>query len=321
MDLQALVKSILEYPGVTRKAPISRVVSHFPGRQENVVADFGEDAAVLVHGDEALLLAADGIMEKMVRAEAWWAGYCAVLVNLHDIAAMGGVPLAVVDILSFNDDDAGSELLRGMHDAVEKFGVPLVGGHTHPDTGYNAVDVAILGTAPRDKVVYSHTASSGDAVIFAMDLDGSLRPSTPYAWDTTCHKLAGTVRKQLMVMSRIAGEGLLTAGKDISNPGALGTLGMLLESSGRGAEIDLAKIPRPGGVELDHWLRVYQGCGFVVTCEPAAVGRVVELFGSVGLDAAAAGTINDSKKLDIVLDGERATLFDFNTGSITGIKG
>ena len=34
---------------------------------------------------------------------------------------------------------------------------------------------------------------------------------------------------------RLGAQKLVTAGKDISNPGTLGTLGMLLESSGVGA--------------------------------------------------------------------------------------
>ena len=37
-------------------------------------------------------------------------------------------------------------------------------------------------------------------------------------------------------MNNIARKHLLTAGKDISNPGILGTLGMLLEASGVGAK-------------------------------------------------------------------------------------
>ena len=30
----------------------------------------------------------------------YWAGYCSVLVNVNDIAAMGGKPLAMVNIMS-----------------------------------------------------------------------------------------------------------------------------------------------------------------------------------------------------------------------------
>ena len=37
-------------------------------------------------------------------AEPWFAGYCGVMVNLSDVAAMGGRPVAVVDALWAEDD-------------------------------------------------------------------------------------------------------------------------------------------------------------------------------------------------------------------------
>ena len=46
-------------------------------------------------------------------------------------------------------------------------------------------------------------------------------------------------------MQEIGSRKLVTAGKDISNPGIIGTLGMLLEVSGKGADIDLTQIPKP----------------------------------------------------------------------------
>ena len=39
--------------------------------------------------------------------------------------------------------------------ASAQFGVPVVGGHLHPDTPYSVVDVAILGIARLDSVIYS----------------------------------------------------------------------------------------------------------------------------------------------------------------------
>ena len=152
---------------------------------ENVLASYGEDAAVVAHNDDALLLAADGIMEALLKANPFNAGYYAVLVNLNDISAMGGIPLAMVDIISMKDEKVCAQVMRGIEAAVSKFGVPIVGGHTHPDCAYNAIDVAILGTARKDEVIYSHTAQAGDDIIMAMDLDGAFHRSLHYAWDTT----------------------------------------------------------------------------------------------------------------------------------------
>ena len=134
MDLQALAEKLRKYPGVTRKRTISEVIGFFPLiPQDNVLAAYGDDAAVIGFNDDVLLLAADGIMESLMKTNPFYAGYFAVLVNLNDISAMGGVPLAMVDIVSMKEENVCAQVMKGMEAAVQKFGVPIVGGHTHPD--------------------------------------------------------------------------------------------------------------------------------------------------------------------------------------------
>jgi hypothetical protein len=331
VDLRKLVNDLKGFMGVTRKRPIGDVVKAFPNLTVpttgiQVLADFGEDAAVLSLSDDpqnqgVLLLAADGIMSSLMDADPYWAGYCSVLVNLNDIAAMGGLPLAMVDIISVQNGKILSNLVRGINDACSKFGVPIVGGHTHPDNEYNAVDVAVLGIAKHSSVIYSHTAEVGDSVIFAIDLDGSIHAKAKYAWDTTTHKPRELLRKQLMVMSELGGKQLVHAGKDISNPGTLGTLGMLLESSKMGAIIQLEQIPYPENNDLDftHWLKMYQGCGFVVTCEPTKAEGIIDIFNTAGITAQVAGEVTKEHKLVLKHQNNVEILFDFEKEKITGI--
>ena len=140
MNLEGLAKDLRSYPGITRKRTISEVLSFFPGTPYGkILAAYGEDAAVLDYGDSVLLLAADGIMETLLKANPWFAGYYSILVNINDISAMGGIPLAMVDVISMKDEKVCGQVMRGMECAVSKFGVPVVGGHTHPDCAYNAV--------------------------------------------------------------------------------------------------------------------------------------------------------------------------------------
>jgi selenophosphate synthetase-related protein len=234
---------------------------------------------------------------------------------------MGGRPLAMVDVLSIKEKDTISEVTSGMNDACIKFGVPIVGGHIHPDSSFDAVDVAILGTAKRESVIYSHTADVGDTIIFAVDLDGRVHPNAKFAWDTTLHKSNNIVRKQLLIMSDLGSKKLVKSGKDISNPGALGTLGMLLESSKKGATIDLPRIPSPDEslIEFKHWLKVYQGCGFVVSCEEQNCNLVLDKFKSVGLTASIGGKITEERKLVIEYQSQKHVLFDFDHDKITGL--
>lgn len=331
VNLETLINEIKTYMGITRKHPISDVINSFPTLKNQltnfeVLADFGEDAAVLSlspnsSDDGVLLLAADGIMASLMDSDPYWAGYCSVLVNLHDIAAMGGLPLAIVDIISAKEPKVLKTLTAGMNAASQKFGVPIVGGHLHPDSEFDAVDVAILGIGKRENIIYSHSAQLNDDVIFAMDLDGQLHPNAKFAWDTTQHKKDDQVRKQLMVMADLGSDAVIHSGKDISNPGALGTLGMLLESSRKGALVDLLKIPRPDdkNIEFIHWLKVYQGCGFVVTCDKSDSKSILDKFESVGLSAEVSGKIIGESKLTVRSNSEQGTLFDFNSEKITGI--
>lgn len=315
VELEEVVRRIREYRGVVRKAPITSVAAGLiPVQSDEVLASYGEDAAVIRCGKDLLLMAADGILEDLVTKNPFWAGYCSVLVNVNDIAAMGGIPIAMVNIISTSKTETRQKIVEGMRAACEKFGVPMVGGHTHPDTTYSAVDVAVLGKTDRSRLVLSSGASEGESIVFAMDLDGRFTEGVPYSWDTTSRKSGEVVRRQLRTMNKIAP--YLTAGKDISNPGALGSLGMLLEASGKGGFVDISKMPKPEGVDLLQWLTAYQGCGFVVTCRQARTKVVVDEFARADIASSACGTVTEGHQLIVELRGSRSVLFDFSKDSL-----
>jgi putative methanogenesis marker protein 2 len=318
MDLETLAESLRDYLGATRKHSIKNIVNVFDEKGTN--PSFGEDAAIIDHGDEALLLAADGIWDRLMRADPEWSGYCAILVNVHDIAAMGGRSLGMVDIFSSSSQEINEKVLKGMKAGVEKFGVPIVGGHIHPDTPYTALDVAILGCVKKDCIIYSSTARAGDDVVLAIDLDGRVHPSCDLNWDSTFLKDTKTVRHQVESMVELGQRHLLTAGKDVSNPGIVGTLGMILEVSGVGAEVNVDAIPRPQGLAFEHWLRMYPGMGFIVTCKPENTEQVMSVFHDHKLNAAKIGKIVPGSRLDLVRGEEHATVFDFTRHNITGLR-
>lgn len=323
MDLQKIAKEIREFEGVTRKKPIADLINIFESvRSEysNCIVDFGDDAAVIdIGGDDHVLFAADGIWARLISASMWWAGYSSVLVNVNDIAAIGGKPVAMVNVLSSDNKEACKELLRGIRDGIAKFGVPMVGGHLHPDTPYTSLSVAIIGTVKRGCEIRSSTAKAGESVIAAYDMDGRIGPNSPYSFDSTTMKEPREVRAKYGVMQELGERRLVTAGKDISNPGVIGTLGMLIETSGVGASVDVAKIPAPSGVDFTQWLKVHPATGFIVTLPPENEFEVVRLFESAGYGAACIGTIEDMPRLDICQSGDSVTVFDFKTDTVTGI--
>lgn len=323
MDLHKIAKEIREFEGVTRKKPLADLISIFEtvrSEYSHSVVDFGDDAAVIdIGGDDYILFAADGIWGRLINASPWWAGYTSVLVNVNDIAAMGGKPVAMVNVLSSDNKHACKELLRGIRDGITKFGVPMVGGHMHPDTPYTSLSVAIIGTVKKGCEIKSGTAGAGDVVIAAYDLDGKVGLNSPYSFNSTTEKEPEDVRKKYIVMQEIGEKKLVTAGKDISNPGIVGTLGMLLETSRKGARIDLGKIPVPSDIDFIQWLKIHPAIGFIVTALPENGLEVIGLFEKGGYTAANIGVVDDTSKLDICYGDKCVTVFDFRKDVVTGI--
>ena len=314
MDLKTLTKSIQEFEGVTRKNSIDNVISLLEDAYNvsgNVIIDIGDDASAIdIGNNQALLIAADGIWGQIMDVNPYWAGYCAVLVNVNDIAAMGAKPLAMVNIMSIANDEIYGELLTGIKDGCLKFGVPMVGGHLHPDATVDSLGVAIVGIAQKDKLVTSFNAQIGDKIIVAIDLDGKPHDMFALNWDTTYDKEAKLVQDQITAVQYLAEKDYIKSGKDISNPGILGTLEMLLEASGKGAIVDLEDIPKAKGIEWDTWLKMYPGSGFVFTASEKDCEAIIDYLAKFSITAAVVGDVIDDESLFVVSGDEKIELFN-----------
>lgn len=277
----------------------------------------GDDTAALPSDDGYTLFAAEGMRPELVAADPWFAGFCSVMVNLSDIAAMGGRPWAVVDAL-FMGTGENERVLEGMLAASELFGVPIVGGHTARVSGPTLLAVAVVGRAKR--LISSHAAQPGQTVLMAVDLRGSFRGSGG-AFNAATTASAAQVRSSLAVLPELAEAGLVGAGKDISMAGACGSLAMLLETSGVGAVLDLERIPAPADVEPLRWLTAFPSFGYVLAVEDSAVRQVCARFDAVGVTCAAVGNITGSAHLALRYAGEEAVYLDLAERPLTGFGG
>ncbi|RYZ03672.1 MAG: sll0787 family AIR synthase-like protein [Myxococcales bacterium] len=273
----------------------------------------GDDAAALPDGDGYALLAAEGMRPELVAADPWFAGFCSVMVNLSDVAAMGGRPWAVVDAL-FMGSGENERVLEGMKAASELFGVPVVGGHTARVDGPTLLSVAVLGRAQR--LISSHAAKPGQTLLMAVDLRGSFRLAGAFNAATTAS--AQQLRAGLAVLPELAEAGLVGAGKDISMAGTCGSLAMLLETSGVGARLELSRVPAPLEVDPLRWLTAFPSYGFVLTAEQSAVAAICARFDRVGVACAAVGTVDDTKQLRLEHAGESALYLDLSERPLTG---
>ena len=325
MELNEIITVIREFDGIKRKHNLSDLVRPLKETLDlgriNVVADFGEDSAVFSlpnFTDHYFLMALDGIWHKLISADPELAGYFSILVNANDIYCKGGTPIAMVNNLGYIDIETGNKIIRGIIKGCKKFGIPMVGGHTHPNEAINSLAVAVLGIVRKEDIILSTTAKVGDKIIMAIDLDGKFNEKFVYAWDTTNHKSSGQVQKICGTMNELARNKLLTAAKDISNPGNIGTLSMLLEYSRVGAILDIEKIPIPENIDIKRWIMAYPGFGIVCTAKEENVKRCIKIFTENGIAANECGIIISEKKLELVYKNEKRVLFDFNHDKILG---
>ncbi|AUX27563.1 hypothetical protein SOCEGT47_081570 [Sorangium cellulosum] len=279
----------------------------------------GDDCAVIPDGDGHLLLAAEGIWPAFLEGDPRFAGYSAVMVNVSDIHAMGGRPLAVVDVVWGTSAGALEPVWEGMMAASRAYGVPIVGGHMSARSPYNALAVAIVGRARR--LITSFAARPGDVLVAAIDLRGRMHPEHPF-WDASTGAAPARLRGDLEVLPALAEAGLCDAGKDISMGGLVGTLLMLLETSGAGAVLDVEAVPRPRearDLPLERWLLAFPSYGFLLSVRPEAAGDVLSAFARRGIASAAVGAVDGSRRLTLTAGGERHTLWDLSAEPLTGL--
>ncbi|HSJ01126.1 MAG TPA: AIR synthase related protein, partial [Verrucomicrobium sp.] len=167
-QLESLALSLREHPNVAEKLKIAAAYSPALGVAQKIA--IGDDTAAIPEGDGFLLFAAEGMMEGFIELDPWFAGYSAVMVNLSDIAAMGGRALGVVDALWASSDAQAGDMLAGMRAAAERYGVPLLGGHSNLRAPQGQLAVAVLGHARR--LITSFDARPGDRLLVAVDLKG-----------------------------------------------------------------------------------------------------------------------------------------------------
>lgn len=282
--------------------------------QDKSLIRLGDDCAAIPDGDGFLLLAAEGLWPQLVEHEPWFAGWCAVMVNISDIAAMGGTPIAVVDAL-WSPTIGDSQLLwAGMQAAANAYGVPIVGGHTNCHSPYAGLAVAILGRA--EHLITSFDAQPGDELVMVVNMAGKYYGDYPF-WNAATEAEPERLRSHIQLLPKLAKLDCCHAGKDISMGGIAGTLLMLAESSGCGAVLNLDRIPRPQDIPWEKWLTSFPSFGFLLSLTPQSVVTVKALFEPYDLTCEVIGHVISGDNI-FFQQGEEQHLFWTLSQPLTG---
>ncbi|WSF56981.1 GNAT family N-acetyltransferase [Streptomyces sp. NBC_01352] len=222
----------------------------------------GDDGAPVPGTD--VIAACDAIVPSMVERDPEWAGWCSVLVNVNDLAAMGASPVGLLDAVGARDAAHARRILHGLGQAAQAYGVPVLGGHTQLGVPA-ALSVTALGRT--DRPVPGGGGRPGHAVRLTADLGGSWRRGyRGRQWDSSSHRRIDELR----TMTGAVAAARPAAAKDVSMAGVVGTLGMLAEASGCGAVLDVAAVPRPKAASTGDWFTCFPGFAMLTADEPDA---------------------------------------------------
>jgi AIR synthase-related protein len=334
MPLSAVVQALRSSRGFAHKRDISAVADaltrHLPGGRADLTLAgregvmLGDDCAVIPDDSGHLLFAIEGLVDDFVEAMPWFAGYSAIMVNLSDIAAMGGRPIAVVDAIWSAGAAQAEPILQGMAAASAAYGVPIVGGHSNQQAARAQLAVAVLGRA--QSLLSSFAAQPGHVLLMAVDLRGQWEGGYPF-WNASTRAPAHRLRDDLALLPEVAEAGLCGAAKDISMAGVLGTALMLAESSRVGLLIDVSSLPHPPGHghadapdAFMRWLQAFPSFGYLLSVAAADVSAVQGRFMARGLACEPIGEMLEGSEVWVQRGGtaEAALLWDWQREPFIG---
>jgi thiamine-monophosphate kinase len=223
-----------------------------PSTDPAVVLGVGDDAALLAPtpGHE-LVLAVDMMVEGrhfLPGADPEGVGHKVLAVNLSDMAAMGARPRWALLAGALPDSDEAwlAAFSRGLFALADAHGVALVGGDT--TRGPRNLCITIAGEVPAGMAIRRAGARPGDdlwvsgSIGDAMLALAALQGRTTMAPAALAPLRVRLERPQPRVALGIALRGVAGAMLDVSD-GLTGDVGHILEASGVGASVDLARIP------------------------------------------------------------------------------
>jgi uncharacterized protein len=312
--LEELAREARESHGLSAKAEIGAVAERLGLNGSEI--SVGDDCAAIPDGEGHLLFAIEGFINSFVAADPWFAGWCGVMVNVSDIASMGGWPIAVVDAIWAAGEPAAEKILDGMKAASAAYATPIVGGHSNLHTAQSQLAMAIIGRAGK-QLLTSFDARPGDVLIAATDHRGAYRE--PFDnWQAALAAPHERLRADLALLPQIASQRLAHAAKDISQGGIPGTAAMLAECSGVGIDLDVEAIDPPPGVPLSRWLKTFPSFGFLLATEPSRADALISVFRERDLDASVIGRVNAGSEVALVAGARRAVIRDWRQERLLG---
>ena len=221
-------------------------------------------------------------------------GRIAAVNALSDVWAMGGTPLAGMNLVSYPLADLGGEalkeILRGGLSALAEAGAVLAGGHTVEGQEL-LYGLAVTGTVHPEKIWRNAGAQPGDTLVLTKPLGTGVITTAAKAEMADAAHLS-TALRWMATLNGEAAEALQEvqphAVTDVTGFGLAGHAAEMAEASGCALELDLEALPAmPGALEAAATGLVPVGAGKNRT----SIAAVLEIDGGA-----------DELRVDLCLD-------------------
>ncbi|RKZ77661.1 MAG: thiamine-phosphate kinase [Gammaproteobacteria bacterium] len=234
---------------------IQRYFEQLSPQRDDVLLGIGDDCALLqCPADHVIAVSIDTLVEGVhffPDVEPEKLGYKSLAVGLSDLAAMGAKPVWFTLALTLPEVD--QDWLKGFSSGLSKLAkqhhIQLVGGDT--TRGPLTISIQVHGFVDRKKALKRSGAHVGDMIYVTGSLGdaGAGLQLQLQQWDDESldkedrHYLVQRLEQptpRLTIGQNLSG--LATAAIDISD-GLLADLGHIVEKSGVGARLDIARLP------------------------------------------------------------------------------
>jgi len=167
---------------------------------------------------------------------------------LSDVYALGGRPLAALNLAGFPSDlppDVVARILEGGASKAAEAGVSIVGGHTVVDKEPK-YGLSVMGVVKPGEQVTNGGAQPGDVLVLTKPIGTGVITTAGKNQLAQPDVMAGAV-KVMLELNRPAAEAMVAVGvnacTDISGFGLLGHLGEMVSASGVSARVSRMAVP------------------------------------------------------------------------------
>ncbi|MBI5181568.1 MAG: thiamine-phosphate kinase [Nitrospirae bacterium] len=289
---------------------------------KSVLIGIGDDAAAVRVSKGKMLLATTDLLTEGIHFDLRYTSFFqlgakALLVNISDIAAMGGIPKYALIAIAVPDNikvEELNELYRGINKTASSYNVSIIGGDTSGSKNGLTINITLLGEAKQGNIVRRGGAKIGDKIFVTGTLGDS---SAGLELLKKGKRIGFLINRHLRPIPRlkeacfIAQNRLATSMIDISD-GLSTDLNHICRMSRVGAVIYEEKIPVSAGLRniclkkhpLHYALSGGEDYELLFTVNEKNVIKIYSAISKNKISATMVGEITELKKGMLILDSK-----------------